>query len=300
MAHCKGKKNAPARSSDDDEDDRQRDSRKKEARTIKAALSKPTEEKKQVIARRKWQDKSGDDGPAFDDDKDDEDDEDGKIDDEEDGRRVLAAENAKLFKANKKLADELRTIRRMCDRAGLLELMNANATPGASGSGSHTAATDNDSVIDLADVDDGGTPSDKVPVPSNKGDVKASDIRKMVGLGGHNGASRWLEMHRDVRDVIVRSKLDISVPWKGQDKTRLVLLYTSVRRRNPELARFANNWAAEYLVQEAFGHRRSHWLATQQDETTSSSSDSSDDDSGGDAKERKRKRKEKERKRKER
>ncbi|KAG9104768.1 hypothetical protein FRC06_010275 [Ceratobasidium sp. 370] len=279
MAHCKGKKNAPTHNSDNDEDDHQYDSHKKEACVIKAVLSKPAEEKK----------KDNEDNEG------DEDNKDGKIDDEEDDQRVLAAENTKLYKTNKKLMDELRTICGMCNQAGLLELMNADATPSASGSGSHAAAAaDNVLVIDLADVDDGGAPINKVPVPSNKGDVKASDIHKMAGLGGRNSASPWLEMCRDIHNMIVQLKLDISVPWKGQDKTCLVLLYTSVCRRNPELARFAKNWAAEYLVQEVFGHCPSHWLAMQQDETTSSSSDSSDNDSGGNAKERKGKRKEKE------
>ncbi|KAG9123783.1 hypothetical protein FRC07_013976 [Ceratobasidium sp. 392] len=58
-------------------------------------------------------------------------------------------------------------------------------------------------------------------------------------------------------NLSTRANLDLKLPWKHQDKSKLALLYDAV----PELDQFINNWGAEYLVQEIFNHRRSHMLA---------------------------------------
>ncbi|KAG9092480.1 hypothetical protein FRC06_011907, partial [Ceratobasidium sp. 370] len=292
-----GKRKAPARSSDDDDSH-------KEACAVKAAPNKSLEDQKKTIKRRKQRDPDDSDGPAFGDDDFDKDEDDFGKTDNNDNDNDSATKNARLRKDNKSLRDEIRAIRRMCEQAGLRELLNANATPGASGSGSGSgppaATADSPSLCDVSELADDDTPGAKIPVPTNKGDVKIADIRKMMGLAKSSGSQRWLEMHHSVRDIIVWSKLDIQTPWKGQDKTCLAILCDTVRRNNAEFARFSHNWAAEYLVQEAFNHRRSHWLALRKDELTSGSSSSDSDNSDDDPQERKRKRKEKEKRKKER
>ncbi|KAG8732615.1 hypothetical protein FRC10_000814 [Ceratobasidium sp. 414] len=136
-------------------------------------------------------------------------------------------------------------------------------------------------------LSDDDEPGDKIPPPTNKGNVKISDIQEMMGLNGRKGDKRWLELQASIRDLLIQSKIDVATPWKGQDKTRLALIYHTAHRNNTELAQFANNWATKFLVHKIFTQRRNHWLATC--DSSPSGSNSSSDDNPAD---RKKKRKE--------
>ncbi|KAG8693191.1 hypothetical protein FRC09_010673, partial [Ceratobasidium sp. 395] len=94
-----------------------------------------------------------------------------------------------------------------------------------------------------------------IPTPSNFTSVSMGAIRQHMGL---TDDPRWLQVRALIRDFFCLAGLDLSVPWKRQNKTRRGNLYQLAWERIPELQRFENNWAAELIVQDIFNHRRTY------------------------------------------
>ncbi|KAG9090201.1 hypothetical protein FS749_000745 [Ceratobasidium sp. UAMH 11750] len=176
-------------------------------------MSKSLSEKKKAIKRRKRldsdedEDEDEEDGPAFgfgDDEKDEyegEHDWEGKEDDDDDDE--LEAENARLHKELKHFKKQLAQVRRYCEQEGIHDILNTNATPGASGSGSRSQAPPNHrSIRELSIFEEEEDPTGKIPLPAKKSDVTISDIRDMMGLSGRKGSKRWLELRASARVFI--------------------------------------------------------------------------------------------------
>ncbi|KAG8734046.1 hypothetical protein FRC12_018668 [Ceratobasidium sp. 428] len=305
----KGKGKAPARKSDDDSTD--------DARAAQTAHNKSIGDRKKKITRQKQGGDDGNyNGPAFgkvdDEDEDDEDE-----DDDEDEGTTNNDEPATMAEENRQLRNQLKQAKAELEQQRLRQTLNQNATPGAGGSGtrssrSHSqsqsrlggsgsrlgadpllhapeqsskkrksrrevkAEPDDDYALD-GDDDDDDDDASKIAMPAEKGSIGSGMIRNLMGLDGPSGRQRWLNIRREVRDVSTRAKLDKSQFFTHQDTTRLAVSYDLLRRRNPEFDRFAHNWAAEYLIQEYFGHSRQHWL-TSNATPPPSSSDMSDDE----------------------
>ncbi|KAG9078585.1 hypothetical protein FRC06_008299 [Ceratobasidium sp. 370] len=228
----KGKAKAVSRGSDDDDDDNRR-RKSDQARKIDNALGKAKDRRTNRTALRI--------------DSEDNDDEDDEEEEEEQRGEQGRSEAARLREEIEHLQAELTQIRAMIERQTRQE---ASTTPGASGS-SHGGGNS-------ASSSQAAKPT-KVPVPDKKAQVTIRELRATLGLGESD--PRWLEIRAIIRDLIVRVGLDLTLPWKLQDKTQLGTIYTLIRNRLPELDNFASNWAAEYLVQETFNHRCSHQLA---------------------------------------
>ncbi|KAG9091177.1 hypothetical protein FRC06_000679, partial [Ceratobasidium sp. 370] len=148
------------------------------------------------------------------------------------------------------LMAEVTHLRALVHQCHQLDAAGVNDTPIASGSS--TVAHDTTPG-----------PLEIHPIPNKKATVTIKCLRQLMGLLGKEGGLHWLEIRADIRDFVMRFGLNLGLPWKQQDKTTLASLYTMVRKCTPELNKFTNNWGMEYLVQEIFNHRRSHWLALQ-------------------------------------
>ncbi|KAF8599808.1 hypothetical protein BDV93DRAFT_559953 [Ceratobasidium sp. AG-I] len=147
------------------------------------------------------------------------------------------SEVARLRKTNEETMAELSRMRAAIAR---MEQREANASTGALGSSSNAA-------------------HDHAPAPG---------MPTYMGLPEDSKASkdrpndqRWYDIRAIVRDLMARAGIDITVSWKLQDKTKLGALYSLIRKRLPEFDPFANNWAAEYIVQESFNHKRGHRMS---------------------------------------
>ncbi|KAF8601854.1 hypothetical protein BDV93DRAFT_558030 [Ceratobasidium sp. AG-I] len=75
--------------------------------------------------------------------------------------------------------------------------------------------------------------------------VTMSQIREHLGVVGDD--AKWLCIRALLRGFMWLAALDFDISWKQQDM---------IRERIPRFCRFANNWAAELLVQDIFNHRR--------------------------------------------
>ncbi|KAG8772789.1 hypothetical protein FRC12_002884 [Ceratobasidium sp. 428] len=130
-------------------------------------------------------------------------------------------------------------------------------TPGASGSGTRQtpAAT--------ARNDAAPPPEALIPKPPKMDTVNILELREQMGIAD-NGA-RWRQMRATIRDLISRAGLDIGLTWTEQEKTAVGKVCKVVQKRLPELQRFKFNWAGEYLVKEAFDHRRTHQRALEKE-----------------------------------
>ncbi|KAG8727921.1 hypothetical protein FRC10_005465 [Ceratobasidium sp. 414] len=223
----KGKGKAVSRGSDDDDDRR---GNSDQARNIDQALEKAKKRKATGKSR-----------PV------DSEEEESSEDEQVENAR-LHADNERFAADNERLMAEMAEIRTMLHRQ---QQQETGATGGASGSGS-------DCTNSAANGAPAAKPK-KAPVPDKKTEVTIRQLRTLLGL--EENEIRWLEIHSIIRDLISRVGLDFSLPWKLQDKTQLGTLYSLVRNRVPEHNNFANNWGAEYLVQETFNHRRSHRLS---------------------------------------
>ncbi|KAG8731028.1 hypothetical protein FRC10_002103, partial [Ceratobasidium sp. 414] len=87
------------------------------------------------------------------------------------------------------------------------------------------------SIRELSVLSDNDEPGDKIPPPANKGDVKILDIHEMMGLNGRKGDKHWLELWASICDLLIQLKINVATPWKGQDKTRLTLIYHTKERQ---------------------------------------------------------------------
>ncbi|KAG9096124.1 hypothetical protein FRC06_009006 [Ceratobasidium sp. 370] len=241
----------PVRSHDDDDndDDAGRKRRERSARSAQLHLLQ------QRVKRAKRARRSSSKKRPVDDDEDEDDDDyegDGDSgDNDRDKAGPMDVDQAPdLEERYAALMAEVTHLRALVHQRHQLDAAGANDTPGASGSGA-------------AAHDATPGPPEIHPIPDKKATVTIERLRQLMGLLGEEGGLRWLEIRADIRDFVTRFGLNLGLPWKQQDKTTLASLYAMVRKRTPELNKFANNWGAEYLVQETFNHRRSHWLALQ-------------------------------------
>ncbi|KAF8666236.1 hypothetical protein RHS04_09705 [Rhizoctonia solani] len=150
-----------------------------------------------------------------------------------------------------------------------------DATPGASGSGSHNLVSH---LVDtpVAPVTCGEPALDPqpihrpplvpqpsnagfrrlIPIPEKKTGYKLGKIQRKAGLKG-NGP-RWKEINDIIRDLSARVGLDFTNTWGNQDKALLGHLYNMILEKVPEFARFENGWAPEIIVHRKFDNRIYH------------------------------------------
>ncbi|KAG8791631.1 hypothetical protein FRC12_008603 [Ceratobasidium sp. 428] len=195
-------------------------------------------------------------GDDKDDDKEEEDDDDGEGEDDNDkelGCNSRKRKRSQRDKSMEQLMDEIAGLRAQFNRQ---EQRDVNSTAGASGSGTHHAAV----PAGAPAFDDNTTPApkDAVPVPKLKSNILVEMLWDFMGL--ENNSSRWSQIWATTHNLKSRAGLDVSRVWLKQEKATVAKLFNLLRQRCPELKRFAHNWAAEFLVQETFDHRRSHWL----------------------------------------
>ncbi|QRV91969.1 hypothetical protein RhiJN_19987 [Ceratobasidium sp. AG-Ba] len=154
-------------------------------------------------------------------------------------------------------------------------------TPGASGSGSVSNSNSNSAPTASASHaqatgGQGHLASNPplIPVPDSMAVVTMSGIRKDMGL---------VDSPATIRDFICLAALDLGVLWKRQNKTQLGNLYSLSLERIPELQRFENNWAAEYITHNIFNHRRTYANKKQNKliKASNGADDEDDNDAGG-------------------
>ncbi|KAF8593368.1 hypothetical protein BDV93DRAFT_238362 [Ceratobasidium sp. AG-I] len=95
-----------------------------------------------------------------------------------------------------------------------------------------------------------------------------AEIREHFGLSSLKHDAEWLCIRALLRDFMCMAALDFDIPWKQQDMVRLGNLITFIRERIPRFCRFANNWAAELVVQDIFNHKRTHLLKLERENKT--------------------------------
>ncbi|KAG8702779.1 hypothetical protein FRC09_004535 [Ceratobasidium sp. 395] len=150
---------------------------------------------------------------------------------------------------NETLMAEVTRMRAQIDQQDRHTATGAVETPGASGSGTRqtSAATARNDATPL--------PEALIPKPPKLDTVNILELREQMGIA--DNSARWRHMRATIRDLISRAGLDIGLTWTEQDKTAV----GKAQKRLPELQRFKFNWAGEYLVKEAFNHRRTHQRA---------------------------------------
>ncbi|KAG8793874.1 hypothetical protein FRC12_001258 [Ceratobasidium sp. 428] len=150
---------------------------------------------------------------------------------------------------NETLMAEVTRMRAQIDQQDRHTATGAAETPGASGSGTRqtSAATARNDANPL--------PEALIPKPPKLDTVNILELREQMGIA--DNSARWRHMRATIRDLILRAGLDIGLTWIKQDKAAV----GKAQKRLPELQRFKFNWAGEYLVKEAFDHRRTHQRA---------------------------------------
>ncbi|KAF8601081.1 hypothetical protein BDV93DRAFT_558765 [Ceratobasidium sp. AG-I] len=182
--------------------------------------------------------------------------------------------------SNEAIMAELTWMRAAITRMEARQIVANASTPGASGSRSVSTDSSAARPRPRASVRDAPVavpppaaipppvvvpPPAVVPLPEKKAMITVTMIREYIGLPEDPKDStqkdndrRWYDIRAIIRDLMIKGETNTAYPWKQQDKTKLGTLYGLVRDSVPELQTFANNWGAEFLVQETFNHQRGH------------------------------------------
>ncbi|KAF8596501.1 hypothetical protein BDV93DRAFT_571895 [Ceratobasidium sp. AG-I] len=81
--------------------------------------------------------------------------------------------------------------------------------------------------------------------------ITIAEIRVHLSLSLSTHDAECLRIRALFREFMCMATLDFDIPWKQQDM---------IRERIPRFCRFANNWAAELVVQDIFNLKRTHLL----------------------------------------
>ncbi|KAH7325402.1 hypothetical protein B0J17DRAFT_633097 [Rhizoctonia solani] len=166
-----------------------------------------------------------------------------------------------MQRANESMLKELAHLRAMVECQSQLY---SGTAPGASGSGSHTSASNPLEVVSIAVEEPawnntplhpsppavpppvGQQPGKFVPLPKSKAKKNIKDIQKDAGL--ENNKSCWLEISNIICNLMIRVNLDYHNLWLRQDKGKLGILYSLILKKAPELGVFQNGWGLEWLA----------------------------------------------------
>ncbi|KAG9090738.1 hypothetical protein FS749_000324, partial [Ceratobasidium sp. UAMH 11750] len=99
---------------------------------------------------------------------------------------------------------------------------------------------------------------DSIGAPENKSHLNIKRVRTLMGLGSPQHDDQWHEYRTVIYDMSALAQFNYKTSWKHQDKAKVIALCNMAREHIPPLQWFKENWVAEYLVQDAFNHRRSH------------------------------------------
>lgn len=212
--------------------------------------------------------------------------------DDDDDERLKAAveENRALHEELAQIRTLFEQHRRDTDRAARL-----SATAGASSSNANTRDQSSNTAssssnarrqpLNAATPGDPNSPDNnhqgnnngsnnesekRIPMPAKKDTLTIKVIQDHLGLtDSREDHLLWLEWRENIRSWSSMANLDYDLTWKLQDKGRVGALVTMIRDRIPQFRRFVSNWAAEFLVQDYFNHRRGHRMSKAMDDDSS-------------------------------